>query len=129
MVSVTKLVLDVLKPHRPNALEFAGSLAEVGSDCQVHLTVLEMDENTETLRVVIRGNALDFDVIQADPISLEEALLQLDRETAAGRWVLKSVGPDVTGFVPAAASDYDIVEQWIGETVGDRFYYPEPPVD
>ena len=78
MVSVTKLVLDVLKPHQPNALEFAGSLAEVGSDCQVHLTVLEMDENTETLRVVIRGNALDFDVIQASIKAMGGSLHSID---------------------------------------------------
>lgn len=65
MVSVKRLVLDVLKPHQPNALEFSQALAAVGSDYRVHLTVLEVDENTETLRVVCEGSTLDFDMIQA----------------------------------------------------------------
>ncbi|MCP5304141.1 MAG: DUF211 domain-containing protein [Chromatiaceae bacterium] len=63
MVAVKRLVLDVLKPHRPNGLEFAQTLAAVGPDYRVHLTVLEVDESTETLRVVVQSDALDFDAI------------------------------------------------------------------
>ncbi|MBQ0799384.1 MAG: hypothetical protein KBT63_08850 [Porticoccaceae bacterium] len=40
IVSVRRLVLDVLKPHQPNALEFSRAIAEVGIDYRVHLTVL-----------------------------------------------------------------------------------------
>jgi hypothetical protein len=64
-VSVRKLVLDVLKPHQPNAVEFSQTLAAVGPDYRVHLTVLEVDESTDTLRVVLEGQTLDFDAIQA----------------------------------------------------------------
>lgn len=64
-VAVKRLVLDVLKPHQPNALEFAATLAAVGLDYRVHLMVSEVDEHTETLRVDIEGRALDFDAIQA----------------------------------------------------------------
>jgi hypothetical protein len=63
-VSVRKLVLDILKPHKPNALEFSQTLAAVGPDYRVHLSVLEVDESTETLRVVLEGRGLDFDAIQ-----------------------------------------------------------------
>jgi hypothetical protein len=64
-VSVRKLVLDVLKPHQPNAVEFSQTLAAVGPDYRVHLTVLEVDESTDTLRVLLEGQTLDFDAIQA----------------------------------------------------------------
>jgi hypothetical protein len=64
-VSVRKLVLDILKPHQPNALEFSQTLASVGPDYRVHLTVLEVDESTDTLRVMLEGRALDFDAILA----------------------------------------------------------------
>jgi hypothetical protein len=64
-VSVRKLVLDILKPHQPNALEFSQTLAAVGPDYRVHLTVLEVDESTDTLRVVLEGQTLDFDAILA----------------------------------------------------------------
>lgn len=63
MVSVRRIVLDVLKPHQPNGLEFASAIAEKCADCRVKLTVQEVDEKTETLVVVIEGQALDLSTI------------------------------------------------------------------
>lgn len=65
MVSVKKIVLDVLKPHQPNSLEFAQAIAGAGTNYHVHLTVLEVDENTETLQIVVHGEAIDFEAIQS----------------------------------------------------------------
>jgi len=78
MVSVKKVVLDVLKPHQPNALEFAQAIAKVGIDYHVHLTVLEVDENTETLQIEIEGSAIDFDAIQASINDLGGSLHSID---------------------------------------------------
>ena len=77
MVFVKKLVLDVLKPHRPNALEFCQSLA-AAAECRVHLAVAEMDEKTETLRVTIEGEAIDFDAVQARISELGGSLHSID---------------------------------------------------
>ena len=65
MVAVNRLILDVLKPHHPNALEFSRRIAETGSVDRVRLTVVEMDENTETLQIVIEGDDIDFEAVQA----------------------------------------------------------------
>lgn len=65
MVSVKKIVLDVLKPHQPNALEFSQAIAKAGDDYRVRLSVLEMDENTETLQIEIEGSAIDFEVVRS----------------------------------------------------------------
>ena len=65
MPLVKKMVLDVLKPHQPNALEFSKAIAEVGSDYRVHLTVLAMDEATETTRIEVEGSAINFEAVQA----------------------------------------------------------------
>ena len=64
MVEVKRVVLDILKPHHPNALEFSGQIAELGADYRVKLTVLEMDEKTQTLKVVVEAASVDFDGIQ-----------------------------------------------------------------
>jgi hypothetical protein len=77
MVFVKKLVLDVLKPHRPNALEFCQSLA-AAAECRVHLMVTEMDEKTETLRITIEGEAIDFDAVQASIDQLGGSLHSID---------------------------------------------------
>ena len=84
MVSVKKLVLDVLKPHQPNALDFSCTLAAIGNDCRVHLTVLEMDEKTETLRLVIEGASLDFDAIQGAIQRMGGSLHSIDEVEVTG---------------------------------------------
>lgn len=63
MVKVKRLVLDVLKPHQPNALEFAQAIASLDGDYMVEVRVLGVDEQTETLLVKIEGEKLDFDSI------------------------------------------------------------------
>jgi hypothetical protein len=65
VVCIKRVVLDVLKPHQPNALEFSQAIAKVGADYQVRLTVLEVDEKTESVQVEIRSQAIDFTAVQA----------------------------------------------------------------
>ncbi len=78
MEFVKRVILDVLKPHQPNALEFSKAIAEVGNDYRVTLTVVEVDENTETLRIEIVGNAIDFEAVQATISNLGGSLHSID---------------------------------------------------
>ncbi len=78
MVNVKKIVLDVLKPHQPNALEFSQAIAKTGIDYRVHLIVLEMDESTETIQIEISGNAIDFETIQAAITAMGGSLHSID---------------------------------------------------
>ena len=63
MTSVKRLVLDVLKPHQPNTLEFALAIAALEQDYRVDIQVLEVDEQTETLQLTIVGDSLDYNLI------------------------------------------------------------------
>ncbi len=78
MVAVKKIVLDVLKPHHPSALEFSSAIAEVGQDYTVALNVLEVDENTETLQIVVEGSAIDFEAVQSAISDLGGSLHSVD---------------------------------------------------
>jgi len=78
MVAVKRVVLDVLKPHQPNALEFSRNIAASGPDYRVRLTVIEMDENTETLQMVVEGDAIDFDALQSTINSMGGSLHSID---------------------------------------------------
>jgi hypothetical protein len=84
MVSVKRLVLDVLKPHHPNALDFGARLAEQGA-LRVKVTVLEMDEQTETLKVTIEGEDIAFDRIQAAIADFGASLHSVDEVDVVGR--------------------------------------------
>jgi hypothetical protein len=63
MAKVKRMVLDVLKPHHPSALDFAEAIADQENPCKVKLTVEEVDENTESITLVIEGENIPFDAI------------------------------------------------------------------
>jgi hypothetical protein len=65
MPKTRKLVLDVLKPHQPNALDFSLALANLGADYRVKLAVTEVDKQTESTIVTIEGADIHFDDIKA----------------------------------------------------------------
>jgi uncharacterized protein len=78
MVLVKRLVLDILKPHQPNSLDFSRTLAEVGDDYQVNLTVIEIDENTESVEVEIKARDIDFEAVQAAITQMSGSLHSID---------------------------------------------------
>mgnify|MGYP002713233052 CR=1 FL=1 len=78
MIQVKRVVLDILKPHNPNALEFSGKIAALGEDYRVKLTVLEMDEKTQTLKVVVEADHIDFDGLQEVISALGASLHSID---------------------------------------------------
>ena len=83
MVLVKRLVLDILKPHHPNSLEFSRLLAEQGCH-RVKLTVLEMDDKTETVRLEVSGESLDFDRIKAAIDDFGASLHSIDEVEVLG---------------------------------------------
>ncbi len=63
MIYVKRIVLDVLKPHQPNGLEFTSAIAEQSPGTLVKLTVIEVDEKTETVVIDIEGQDLRYNEI------------------------------------------------------------------
>jgi len=84
MPSVKRLVLDVLKPHQPNTLDFARAIASLGEDYQVDIHVLEVDEKTETVQVIIEGSNLDFELISSAIDENGASLHSIDEVSVAG---------------------------------------------
>ncbi len=63
-----RVVLDVLKPHSPSLPEFATNLASIPGVKGANVTLIEIDKETETIKVTIEGR-LDYPRIRA---SIEE---------------------------------------------------------
>ena len=78
MSLIKRVVLDVLKPHQPNALEFAGVIADRHSGCRVKVTVTEVDEKTETTVVTIEGNDIPYEAIVETIIGLGASIHSID---------------------------------------------------
>ncbi|MGD2142182.1 MAG: DUF211 domain-containing protein [Candidatus Bathyarchaeota archaeon] len=61
---IKALMLDVLKPHSPSLPEFATFLGELEGIEGVDVSLVEMDERTESLKVVLNGPAIDYDALK-----------------------------------------------------------------
>jgi len=84
MVYVQRLKLDVLKPHHPNALEFATALADLGRETEISLTVEAVDEKTESVVVEIDGKDINFDVISERIRELGGSVHSIDEVKVVG---------------------------------------------
>jgi hypothetical protein len=85
MATIRRMILDVLKPHHPNAYEFAMVLADLGNEYVVHLSVIEVDENTETVQLELKAPSIDFELVQAAIIEMGASLHSIDEVDACSQ--------------------------------------------
>jgi len=79
MTQIREIELDVLKPHLPNVLEFSEAIANLGPDFEVFVDVVQMDEKTETLVVMIKGRSLDYPRIEETIRNLGGSIHSIDK--------------------------------------------------
>ena len=68
------MMLDVLKPHSPPLPIFATFLAELEGVDGVDVSLVEMDERTESLKVVLNGPEIDYEALK-EHISKQGAVI------------------------------------------------------
>ncbi|NVK43163.1 MAG: DUF211 domain-containing protein [Oceanospirillaceae bacterium] len=83
MALLTRVLLDVLKPHDPSVLDLARALSDVGG-YRVRVRVLEMDKNTETLEIEIAADAIDFPAVVQVIADLGASLHSIDEVDVEG---------------------------------------------
>lgn len=57
-----KIVLDVLKPHKPNIAEFSENISEIDNVEGVNVSLYEIDREVENVKITIEGK-LNYDKI------------------------------------------------------------------
>ncbi|MBW2997135.1 DUF211 domain-containing protein [Candidatus Woesearchaeota archaeon] len=62
--SIKLLVLDILKPHKPNIVEFGQELTKTNGIENLDISVYAVDEKTESVKIVLEGNSLNFEAIR-----------------------------------------------------------------
>lgn len=83
MAVLTRVLLDVLKPHDPSVLELARAISDAGG-YRVRLRVLEMDKNTETLEIEVAAAAIDFAAVHQVIQDLGASLHSIDEVDVEG---------------------------------------------
>ena len=83
MSLLKRIVLDVLKPHIPNALEFAKVIADNSPGSEVTVTVVEVDEKTETTMLTVEGSEIFYEQIVDTVASLGGSIHSIDEVTVS----------------------------------------------
>lgn len=84
MTSVKRIVLDVLKPHHPDALDLSSAIAALSPDYRVSLTITAVDEKTESAKIVIEGDSVDFAAVKGVIGTMGGTVHSIDEVDVAG---------------------------------------------
>ena len=84
MVKVQRIILDILKPHSPNGLEFSIQLAEKCPGCRFNFKVLEVDEKTETVIITVESESISYDDVFDAITSMGGSIHSIDEVDVIG---------------------------------------------
>ena len=85
---IWRIVLDVLKPHDPTLPEFAERLASLEGVEGVDVALVEIDKETETLKVTVDGELDDYSNLRSKIEEWGGVIHSVD-EVVAGKKSLK----------------------------------------
>lgn len=79
-----RIVLDVLKPHKPDLVELASKFSQVKGVEGINVSLEEIDRDTESVRLTIEGTNIDFKELQ-EVITKSGCVIHSIDEVAAGK--------------------------------------------
>ncbi len=87
---IRRLVLDVLKPHKPSVVEVSEALSHLQGVEGVNIIMNEIDQQVENAKIIIAGNPLNFEEIRSKLKELGATIHSVD-EVAAGKKIIEEV--------------------------------------
>ncbi len=88
--TIKRLVLDVLKLHEPGLVAFTAALESIECIDAVNVTLDEVDQQTETVKIVVAGTDLNFEKIQQKLEDLHASIHSID-QVVAGKRIVESI--------------------------------------
>jgi uncharacterized protein len=85
-----RIVLDILKPHEPILPQYALFLSELSGVEGVNVTLMEIDKETENIKVTIQGNDLNYQEIKKAVEQYGGSIHSID-EVVAGKTMVEEV--------------------------------------
>ncbi|MEJ2271723.1 MAG: DUF211 domain-containing protein [Candidatus Bathyarchaeota archaeon] len=87
---IRRLILDVLKPHKPNVVEVSEALSHLEGVEGVNIIINEIDQQVENAKVIVVGISISFEAIQKKLEELGATIHSID-EVAAGKKIVEEV--------------------------------------
>ena len=82
-----RLVLDVLKPHKPSIVDVAMKLSRIEGVSGVNCVLNEIDQETENLKIIVEGPNINFEEISATLEDLGAVIHSIDNVVAGSKLV------------------------------------------
>ncbi len=82
-----RLVLDVLKPHRPSIVDVALKLSKVEGVSGVNCVLNEIDQETENIKIIIEGPHINFEEVSSTLEDLGAVIHSIDNVVAGKKLV------------------------------------------
>ena len=87
MGNIRRLVLDTLKPHDPNIVEWASQMSELGGIQAVNISIYEIDHKVENAKITVEGDKISYEEIVALIKELGGTIHSID-EVVAGKTII-----------------------------------------
>ena len=87
---IRRLILDVLKPHKPNVVEVSEALSHLEGVEGVNIIINEIDQKVENAKVIVAGSSISFEDIQKKLEEFGATIHSID-EVAAGKRIVEEV--------------------------------------
>ena len=92
------IVLDVLKPHEPDITYISKELANMADEVGVvgvNITLIEIDAKTESIKITVEGQNLNYDAIREKLRDMNCAIHSIDQVIAGKKLVEDVQVPDL----------------------------------
>ncbi len=63
-VVIRKLVLDVMKPHKPSVLQVGLDISSLSGVDGCNITMIEIDKSVENIKVTVEGSDIDYSKLE-----------------------------------------------------------------
>jgi len=75
---LSRLVLDILKPHIPDLIDFCRELSAVNGVKKVSGVVVEVDVETDTVKITVEGKGINFEELENKVKNMGAAIHSVD---------------------------------------------------
>ena len=87
MNGIKRLVLDVLKLHDPTIIVIADAIGQLDGVDGVNISLYEVDQQTENVKITVEGHRLNFDLIKRTIEDFGAAIHSID-EVVSGKRIV-----------------------------------------
>jgi hypothetical protein len=64
LTNIKRIILDVLKPHKPSIIEVAERLGNLDGISGVNISLEEVDAETDSIKITIEGININYETVK-----------------------------------------------------------------